>query len=52
MNATEFLQILRKELMSSLWKFHDERVADVAFQHDNTLARYQSDQALYAVQLY
>ena len=36
MNAAEFLQILGKELISSIQKcFHDERVADIVFQHDN-----------------
>ena len=36
MNAAEFLQILGKELIASIYKcFHNERVADVVFQHDN-----------------
>ena len=36
MNAAEFLQVLGKELISSIHqRSHDEKVADVVFQHDN-----------------
>ena len=35
-NAAEFLQILLKELIPSIEKrFHDEKVADLVFQHGN-----------------